>query len=109
MEVLLMKCSWSDCQAVATHLPKICVPALGHALESHQPLGAILNLPACLEHAKAFDVQEFLNLPAPKGGSTNRILFEILARGKCPPDFDRAYVQPVPLDSEEAQMVLEKQ
>jgi len=99
-----MKCSWSDCQAVATHLPKICVPALGHALESHQPLGAILNLPACREHAKAFDIEELLNLPVTKF----RIVFELLARGKCPPDFDRAYVQPVPLDSEEVLMVVVK-
>lgn len=97
-----MKCDWQGCDAEATHNPKIMVPATGHAIDTHQPLSAMFTLKCCLEHCKQFDVQGFLNQPSPKGHHTNKIIFEMLARGRTAPDFERAFVQPVPMDSDEA-------
>jgi hypothetical protein len=82
-------------------MPKICVPARDWPIDLHQPLSVILNLHCCLAHAKAFDVNEFLDMPTPAAGKTNKIIFEMMAAGKQPPDFDRAFVSAVALNSKE--------
>lgn len=96
-----MKCV--DCKtADATHYPKIMVPAVGYALETHQPLGAVMSVPLCLECCKKFHVKETLEID---DNNSLRNIFNIASRGKADPDFDRAFVQPIPLTCEEA-MVL---
>lgn len=92
-------CAHTGCGRPATHAPKICVPATGWPIDLHQPLSAILMLKVCRQHvAEAFHPTENF-----KPGSPLRTVFEVLARGKVPPDFARAFVTPIRLDSDEFQ------
>lgn len=91
------KCEWHGCEREATHAPKICVPAMGWALETHQPLSVIMGLKFCVEHAQRFDVRGTLAIDEPK---SMRRVFEILAGDRCRPDYDRAWVDPIPIESE---------
>lgn len=98
-------CQWKGCSAPSTHYPKIMIPAKGWPIELHQPLGLLIGLPLCHQHCKEFSVPEFLDHPTPNGTATNRLIFDYAARGKCDPDYDRGFIQPVRMDSEEVRML----
>lgn len=103
----MIKCSKDNCEHSATHYPKIMVPAMGWPIELHKPIGAVLSLALCKDHAKEFSAKEFLDMPTPMGNETNKILFEYAAKGKIPPDFDRAYTMAIRMDCKEAIMLTE--
>ncbi len=89
-------CGWKGCTRAGVFAPKICVPARGFAIDCHQPMTAILGLALCDEHVKA-------TTPAVILSDKLRELFMEITRsqGKARPDFDRAWVSPVSLNSNE--------
>lgn len=91
-----MKCMHADCPNEATCAPKLMVPATDYALEVHQPLGLTLGVTLCDDHIGTVDAAEIVA----KNPAITKI-FEIMARGKQPPDFARAYIQKIGLDSDE--------
>jgi hypothetical protein len=95
-----MKCGDSNCEAEATHMPKICVPATGWPIDQHNPISVVMGLKLCLKHTRAFRAKETLGL---KGEHTMRKVIEVMAKsyGGVPPDFARAFVQPISIDSPE--------
>jgi hypothetical protein len=95
-----VKCAEDTCTLEATHVPKICIPAIGWPIELHQPLSAVMTVPLCLAHARDFRVRETLEL---RGERTLRRIFELMAQSlkKLAPDFDRAFVVPVSMSSAE--------
>lgn len=88
-----MKCGMDKCEAEATHAVKVCVPATGWPINMHQPATLTVPFKCCRDHVRRFDIQEFFRLN-PKLAE----VFRILLKGKCPPDFERAFVEPIPLD-----------
>jgi len=62
-----------------------------------------VSLKCCLKHCKGFDYNTFLNSVGSDGLNPHRVMFQLLAAGRRPPDFDRVFIQPVPLDSPAAQ------
>lgn len=91
-----MKCSKTDCEHVATHAPKLCVPAEGATQGEGQRLEMVLNVRLCCDHACAFDVAAMLDL----ADGALRGALPILARMqgmKGPPDPARAWVVALPL------------
>lgn len=97
-----MKCSRDGCRGFATHFPKVCVPATGCDIATHEPLSCIISLALCKKDATEFDVKHWLELPTPMGGKTMRDAFTMLAAGRKEPDFDRAFAKAVSMKSKEA-------
>lgn len=96
------KCSSKDCPHGAKYAPAICVPAMGWPLEQHDHLEAMMLLPLCESCIKEFKADNFLGPEANVNGkNAMREVFTILTKGKVPPDFDRAYIKHVSINSKE--------
>lgn len=99
-----MTCKTKECTAVATCLPKLCVPAMYWPIDAHTPLESVLCVPMCEPCAGAMKATDFFS----DGPSDLRPVFEFLARGKLPPDFKRAFITTIALDSPQAKKYLEQ-
>lgn len=103
-----INCDQVGCKQEAKYAPKICVPAMGWSIAMHQPLAAIMGLKLCEKHCRKFPAKDqFYN---EETRETWRTIFEIMARAtgsSIPPDFERAFVTVVRLDSEEF-LILER-
>lgn len=100
----MTKCAREGCERAATHIPRVNVPATGHALDTHQPIGLCLNLKLCKDHALDFSAAGQFGPGAP--GDLRKII-EIMCAGRARPDFDRAFTTALRLDHPEA-LALEK-
>lgn len=98
-----MTCDRNECRNTATTAARLCVPASGVPLESHEPLKAVVGLAVCDKCFKELDPADFLSASLEKG---LRGIFEILAAGKAAPDFDRAWFEKLSLDSPEYKLLL---
>ena len=97
-----MNCDWKGCQNEATHFPQIMVPARGVPIDTHQPLSMLIGLHCCLKHCRKFDVKSFLSTVGPDGLNTAMVSMQLLAAGRAAPDFKRAFVIPVSMESSAA-------
>lgn len=89
------RCRRAGCTAWATWVPKLNIPARGWAIDSHRPVTVIMNLEVCMAH---FDAERMLaDLLTP---DLKALIREQLV-GRVPPDFDRAWISKVPVDSDE--------
>lgn len=98
-----MQCSETGCLHIATHAPKICVPATGWPQDEKRALTMILGVRLCLAHCATFRPDQVLDVPNEKG-STLRQVLPILARlngSTIPPDPDRAWIVPLAMAGEE--------
>lgn len=93
---MVEKCSVADCQNPAHIAPCINVPATGWSVEMHTPIKSLMDLPICKDHKDTVKIEDFLQ-------ENLKEVIRILARGKCPPDFDRAWISFVKTDSKEFQ------
>lgn len=89
----------TDCKLrEAKVVPKLYVPAIGYPIEERRCIQAIMNAPKCAECFAKYSWANFDN-------DVIRRLMESLARSKgplaAPPDFARAFVKGLPLDSVE--------
>lgn len=103
---MTLNCHHQGCTNAATHIPKLCVPALHWAIHNHRPLSVLFDMPLCDEHVNDIRMPEILD---PVVNAKLRHLFEIMCRGKQPPDFTRAFVLRARLDSDEVKKFRELQ
>lgn len=98
------KCFEPDCPYAPVWAPKLRVPAKDWPLDQHNPLEIVLGITFCARCAPRFKrnkrLMQFLDENEPL-----REILEILTRSMQPPDFNRAYVELVALDSEEYLML----
>lgn len=97
-----MKCSETGCSHAATHVPKLCVPAMGWPQDETRALSLMLGAPMCRRHCEAFTPDNLLDVPNEKGATVRNDLIPAMARltgSRIPPDCDRAWVVPVRMDS----------
>jgi len=103
-------CGFFGCTYPATHGIKLCVPCIGQALAQHRPLELMLGLQLCEGHAKAADVANFfvdrpigmgLRNPPPSTSPFKPIFDHAAGAQGEKPDYDRAFIAPVPLGSAE--------
>jgi hypothetical protein len=91
-----MKCMVQGCGMEADCAVGINVPAQGVAIDQHQPLRMVLGIALCFHHYDGLTVQEFV---------TDQLMeiFEVACQTskRAPPDFHRAYLSKVALDSPE--------
>ncbi len=91
------QCQTTGCITRAQYAPKICVPAKGYAVELNKHVSVIVGLTLCEDHMVTLE----------PGSLLNRHLVAIIdgfCRGKVPPDYARAFILPVMLDSNEYRM-----
>lgn len=91
-----MMCFEEGCECLATYLPKVCVPARGYPLEVERSAQCIVQFPMCWKHIQEIKMPEFMTPELEE-------IFRMMLRNKQPPDFARAWVHHLPLDSDEAQ------
>ena len=87
-------CNHKGCTNNASCAPRLNVPAVGWSIEMHQPVRAVMDLPICKDCRDTIKVEDFLQ-------DNLKEVIRILTRGKCPPDFERAWFDFVRLDSKE--------
>lgn len=94
-------CMRTGCTMRATHYPKMRVPAkLFMRAAFPEPLSLVIGLKLCLEHVAFFDGKEAVT----KNPKHFAAVFNALSgNGDFPLDVDAIYVEPLPIDSEEAQ------
>ena len=68
----------------------ICVPPAGIANDvENMLLKVIIKLPFCRRHLQQVKAEDFIN----HKGSNFREIFELMAKGKFSPDFQRAWIK----------------
>lgn len=103
----MTKCEFKGCESPARYAPKLMVPATGIPIDLHNPLAAICSLPLCDIHISEITAKDIL--AGQFDGSGEQIvdplkdIFRIAARsvGGQPPDFERAFIRKVRIDSDE--------
>ena len=89
-----MKCQRVGCDQGANYAPRIRVPMLGTRIEVVEPLKVVIGLELCRQHAVDCDLAKFLS-------DDMKRLFQMAATDKGLPDFKRAYMDAVKLDTDE--------
>lgn len=92
-----LTCQREGCTAEAKFAPKICVPAQGHAIDAHQPIGVVVGVKCCPTHLYQFPVQDMIAI----GAIRFALMSLCQSHGRAAPDFARAFVEPVALESAE--------
>lgn len=92
-------CMWNGCTRPATCAPVLRLPAVGHPIDTHQPIAMMLGLEVCDECFPEITVDHI----APAGMERGvRDIVRILtsSQGRCPVDWDRAFIEKTSLDSD---------
>ena len=93
----MKKCEHSGCTHAAKVMPKLCIPAQDHPIDTHQPIGLVFGLELCQSCMDALIPSHFMT-------DDIRRIIEMAAHGKQPPDFARAFLTRISIASREAQM-----
>lgn len=102
-----MKCAVKTCEDPASAAIVLNVPALGMPIREHDPVTMIIGLALCAACLQKEDAKEWF-APWPNGDpSPHRRIVEIQikSRGLGTPDFDRAFVTGLSLESAEWKML----
>lgn len=90
-----MKCFHIGCSKSPRFAAKINIPLEGMPVMYSKPFGVLTNIGVCPYHTQALEVEEFLNENFIK-------IVELANKGqKLKPDFSRAFISMVKLNSEE--------
>jgi len=90
-------CNWEACTvAHPLFVPKLCTPAKGLGVQRIKPLSCICNIPLCDQHFRMLKVEELLTDDARTG-----FVNAAASIGKLEPDFARAWIAPVSINSPE--------
>jgi len=87
-------CAKTGCLAVPEVAIKVNVPAKGHAIDTHQPIGMFIGLKLCRHHGAECKISDFLSDQLKQG-------VRAVASGRAAPDFKRAWLSTVEIDSPE--------
>lgn len=85
----MTKCATNGCDRKGEWAVEMHIPAKGWAIEAHQPLSIICDMPLCRDHATE------ANLLQAMPDLRNGIRDVIGAVGRAEPDFDRAWTTPI--------------
>ncbi len=91
-----VKCQMKGCEADAACALALNVPAAGCPTPEHDPIRVVVGLHLCAQHLAETKPEDFFTAD----GHLEQIVI-IQAHGKAEPDFKRAFVSAVSLDSEE--------
>lgn len=94
MKKLVPLCQHEGCKRPAEMAPKLCVPATGWPRGMAKPLSCLIGLACCRKHLKGIKVAEFLT-------DQMKTTIDGLTKGMQPPDYGRAWIEGVKLDSYE--------
>lgn len=102
-----MSCRHEGCAREATHAVRITVPPTGWPIEAGRNLTSVFGLKLCRDHALEMTADQFFCEATNEADGTHKLrtVFTAMARAKgsqIPPDFDRAFVEPVRLDHPDA-------
>ena len=97
----MKKCISKDCPHGAKFAPRICVPAALWPIDAHQPLSCIMGIELCEDCFNEIKPEHFFGPEVSKLPNNMRGMFELIAKGKQAPDFDRAYIERVNINSKE--------
>jgi len=91
-----MKCSIKVCEQTATAAVAISVPATGYEATPENSVKIVLGILLCPHCMGTIKAQEFF-------GADGRLksIIELQTKGRVAPDYDRAFITPVALDSDE--------
>jgi len=107
------KCDYAgdgECLAAAPFVPVLCIPATGHAIDTHRPLEFTLSIHVCEAHKREVKPEHFLSpeIEAKTGKPGLRRFAEIMVRGRAAPDFGRAFVTFVTDDHPSVRFLLDR-
>jgi hypothetical protein len=97
----MTKCSEKNCKNQATVAPALFIPAMGVSIHQHTPIKMVMTVPFCNQHFKTMDIKNFM-LPEGK----RRITEALRAIGRADPDFERAWLKPISIESDEYRELL---
>jgi len=95
-----MICMRKRCAVEAKWAPKLCVPAKNIPIEAHQPIAAILGCVVCDRHFDDMSASDWLETDDGRPSPLVAI-FKQLVAGRAPPDFERAFLTRVSVNSSE--------
>lgn len=90
----MTNCNRQNCQEPGKWACKINIPAEGWAINSHQPLSMMIGLEVCDTHFTEIKIEDFLT-------DDLKELAEKVLEGKQPPDFARAWMSRISINSPE--------
>lgn len=94
-------CQAIDCPHAGQWAVKLCVPHVGYENDP-RPWESILGVRFCRRHVEDFKASQIIDVATPNGTSTFRETFgKVLSVTRGPVDFDRAYIVPLRVSSEE--------
>lgn len=94
-------CAETDCPHDGQWAVKLCVPHAGYENDP-RPWATILGVRMCRRHIEGFKAAQIIDAPTPAGNSTFREAFgRVLSITRGPVDFDRAYIVPLRVSSDE--------
>lgn len=94
-------CTETGCAHEGQWAVKLCVPHVGYENDP-RPWASVLGVRMCRRHVEGFRASDIIDRPTPAGNSTFRETFgKVLSITRGPVDFDRAYVVPIRVSSEE--------
>lgn len=91
-----MNCHRIGCTATAEGVPVLMVPAQGIPIPEHDPIQVMYPIPLCREHLQQ------VKIPPLAGSELGERLVQFCQqKGTYPPDFERVFVKPLELTSED--------
>lgn len=91
-----MQCQHIGCANEAEFAPALNIPATGYAIDAHQPVKMTTNLRLCATCIEQFTIEDMLN-----NDTKAMISRSLAATQRVPPDFERAFLTKLRLDSDE--------
>jgi hypothetical protein len=98
-------CSRTGCEHPAEGILQLVIPATGWPI-NHNPIKLAIGVPVCYACFPKVKVDDFIDPTLPKGSIYD--IVEVVTRGKCPPDWERAYFALLAFDSEEYRVLREQ-
>lgn len=102
-------CQRQGCTRRARMALTVNVPARGWPLALHQPIRLVIGVRLCKEHAREARAEDMLGIgnhydkARPGAHAELRRMIEALTQDRAPPDYERAFVSPISIESEEFQ------
>ncbi len=96
---MIRMCQKTGCTEPATCAFKVCVPAYGKSPRDFAPLEALVGVTLCNRHMNETNPSEWLNA----NNGAMKTTMTSMANGRARPDFPRAYLKQVSINSPEFQ------
>jgi hypothetical protein len=95
--MIFRQCQSSGCLHRAQYVAKLMIPPKGFPIEANKNLSIIIGVPLCEDHLVICVPEQFLN-------RQTYAIVDAFTKGKVSPDYERAFILPVDMDSNEYHM-----